>query len=573
MLIRSTFVIFSILILSAGNLCAATYHVATNASGASDNNDGLNATVNDNQSGPWKTLSKAAATATAGDTVLIYSGDYRSEDTGWGKGFINIVNSGDSAAAPITFKAAMDNQPIVNTLLVHEKRWITIDGLTFINPDFDLPATWRDMPEIVVDNDVPIDFSVDWETREASVRQRFSTYMSIRDELLGVYSNGIDIKSSQHITVKNNFIQRYAFGIQVRSNSSNILIEHNDISYCHDGIFTWQPAPAITDSIIRHNRLRQNFNNGMMVREFATNVLIENNVVHYSGTSHISVLRDSTQVTVRNNLGRYGGYYTEAMANPGSSAFNVHSSSVDNIFEGNIATDQVDLTGIDGNGFIADLMREGAGVVFRNNIALRNRGSGVRTTEAPFTKIVNNTFVDNGFGAGSDTKNGAGVQLSRDSDTDMTIANNIFYNNTPSGIKSYLLMDDQSQIENNLYYSSDGLPLIWDGYEAGDRAYYTLDAITENFGWESNGVNGDPQFIGEANSDFHLLPSSSIAIDAGRAIDGVDIDLDGSQRPNDDSVDIGAYELIKSGITRWCLGAVKYPMWTIRGVHSGGCIC
>jgi len=162
------------------------------------------------------------------------------------------------------------------------------------------------------------------------------------------------------------------------------------------------------------------------------------------------------------------------MTNPGSSAINVHTSGSGNVVEGNWATDQIDLTGIDGNGFIADLMRDGASILYRNNVALRNRGSGLRTTESPNTQILNNTFVDNGFGAGT-TTNGGGVQLSRDQDANMTIQNNIFVNNNPAGIKSYYLLDDQTLIDNNLYYSVDGAPLIWDGFNTDERAFYTLD--------------------------------------------------------------------------------------------------
>ncbi len=541
---RSRQLLIAVLVWVAGTLAgtvnAATYHVATEADGASDDNDGLSISAN-GATGPWKTLSKAASLATAGDTVLIYDGDYRSEETGWGPGTIYIENSGNSIDQPIEFKVADGNEAFVDTILVHDKRWISLHGFTFINPDFNLPATWQDMPEIVVDEDIAIDFDVDFEAREPIVRQRFSTFMGIKDELQAVYSNAIDIKSSENITVKYNFIQRYAFGIQVRDNSSNITIEHNDISYCFEGIFTWQPAPSISDSVIRKNRLRQIFNNAIMVREFANNVLIENNTIHYSGTSHITVIADSTNITIRNNLARFGGYYTETMTFPGSSAINIHTSGPGNVVEGNWATDQVDLTGIDGNGFIADLMRDGASIVFRNNIALRNYGSGLRTTISPNTQILNNTFVDNGFGAGT-TTNGGGIQLARDQDTDNTIQNNIFVNNNPAGIKSYRLLDDQALIDNNLYYSVDGAPLIWDGFNADERAFYTIDQIISDSGWEANGVNGSPQFVNLTAQNFHLSATSSLAIDMGASNNMVKQDLDGNNRPVGNSYDIGAYE-------------------------------
>jgi len=558
------------LIWVAGSLHAATYHVATDAAGASDDNDGLSLILSGALSGPWKTLSKAASIASAGDTVLIYDGDYRYEDTGWGPGTINVANSGTSDDQQIEFKVAEGNAALVDTILVHDKRWISLHGLTFINPDFNIPSTWQDMPQIVVDEDVPIDFNTDFATREPSVRQRFSTYMGIKDELLAVYSNAIDVKSSEHITITYNTIKRYAFGIQVRSNSSNITIEHNDISYCFDGIFTWQSAPSITDSVIRNNRLRQNFNNGMQIREFANNVLIENNNIHYSGTAHITVISDSSNITVRNNLGRFGGYYTETMTFPGSSAINVHTAGPGIIVEGNWATDQVDLTGIDGNGFIADLMRDGSGIVFRNNIALRNRGSGLRTVESPDTQILNNTFVDNGYGAGDAMTNGGGIQLSRDQDTNTTIQNNIFANNNPAGIKSYRLLDNQTLIDNNLYYSDDGAPLIWDGFNPDERAFYTIDQIIADSGWESNGVNRSPEFKNALEQDFHLATTGSPAIDAGAVLNTVTRDLDGNNRPTGSSHDIGAYEYSTDkcpvdNLTR----ALKNRTWALLSLPCG----
>jgi len=229
------------------------------------------------------------------------------------------------------------------------------------------------------------------------------------------------------------------------------------------------------------------------------------------------------------------------MTFPGSSAINIHTSGSGIVVDGNWATDQVDLTGIDGNGFIADLMREGANTMFRNNIALRNRGSGVRTTISPNTQILNNTFVDNGFGAGT-TTNGGGIQFSRDQDINNTVQNNIFVNNNPAGLKSYYLLDDQSLIDNNLYYSADGAPLIWDGFNADERAFYKLDQIVADSGWETNGVNGTPQFVNSTEQDFHLSAASSLAIDTGASISTVKQDLDGNNRPTGNSYDIGAYE-------------------------------
>ena len=538
-----TFVFLLALSIFSSPLYAATYHVAVNAPGASDSNDGQSFEFNGSSNGPWRTLNYAASVAQAGDKVLIYDGDYRQEHSAYGQGTIAVLNSGTSAAASIEFSAAPGHTPILDTLLVQEKQWIVVSGLTFSNPDFSLPANWQDMPQVVVDiPDQTIDFSQDWSQRESAVRQKFSTFMAMQDHFQSVYSQGIDIKASSNIRISGNTIERYSFGIQIRDKSSNVIIENNDISYCNEGIFTWREQPSIFDSVIRDNRIRQSFNNGIFVREGAYNVVVEGNMVEYSGTSHVTVLGQSTDIIVRNNVGRFGGYYSETMRHPGSSAFNVHTSYGGIIVDGNTAAWQVDATGIDGNGFIADLMLDGAGVLFKNNVAYRNIGSGVRTTISPNSLIVNNTFVENGYRS-NNAKNGAGVQLSRDQDINNTITNNIFLNNHPAGIKSYYLMDNQAEVNNNLYYSQNDRPAIWDGYNDGERSFSTVTEVFDNTGWEQSGVQGNPLLENTESLMFRPTPESP-AIDAGQRSESSLFDIEGRSRPQGNAQDIGAYELL-----------------------------
>jgi len=103
------FIVFSVLLLlshAASVAHAATYYVGQNVAGASDDNDGLASESGSANRGPWKTLSKAAAVAGAGDRVWVFDGDYRDEDTGWGVGHIPIVNSGEATDRMIVFQAA-----------------------------------------------------------------------------------------------------------------------------------------------------------------------------------------------------------------------------------------------------------------------------------------------------------------------------------------------------------------------------------------------------------------------------------------------------------------------------------
>lgn len=530
---------------------AEDYHVARNAANASDSNDGLAAHFVSGAQGPWLTVQHACYQAQAGDTIWIHNGDYRDEETGWGRrGTIWIDNSG-LENSPIRIVAAPGPRPVLNAMRIDNKSWIEVEGLSFVNIEFSLPGNWVNMPNVLVDDpEVEIDTDLEWEVRELQVRKKYQTFMEqIQDPLLSNYYSGIDCKTSDNVVIRNNTFRLYTFGIQVRANSAQVLIENNTIKYCNSGIFTWQPLPAITDSVIRGNTISQCFTNGIQVREGANNVTIEENDIRYNGTSHISILRSSTNCTVRKNRCVYGGYYTETMVNPGSSAINIHTSLGGNIVEKNFAGFQVDSTGLDGNGFIVDLMLQESGVLLRNNVSYRNMGSGIRMVESPNCVVVNNTLAENGYQA-VNPRGGSGVFLARDEDVDTTIANNIFYNNSSAGIKSEFTIENQSQIDHNLYYSQSGAPLIWDAYQFGQNAYHTLDEVRAETGYESNGIQAHPHFrldrsVLDGRSpglrSFRLFRASP-AIDRGLGLPLVADDYDGISRPLGKQYDIGAFE-------------------------------
>lgn len=197
-------------------------------------------------------------------------------------------------------------------------------------------------------------------------------------------------------------------------------------------------------------------------------------------------------------------------------------------------------TNVDGNGFIVDLMLDGHGVLLRNNIAFRNEGAGLNTTISPNCQIINNAFVENGFGSTS-PRRGAGIKLSRDQDIGQTIVNNMFVNNADSGILTYKLMDKQKTVDHNLYFSTANLQkhLIWDGYNAGEREYDSLAAVREQLRLEAGGKVGDPKFLNVEDLNFLLLPESA-AIDAGMQMESVVDDLSGRDRNG--PIDIGPLE-------------------------------
>ena len=90
--------IFALMLLGLCPLQAADYHVATTQPAASDDNPGTVAK-------PWKTIAKAAATAQAGDTVLIHAGTYAES--------VSVKNAG-TPDKPIVFKAYADDEVLMD---------------------------------------------------------------------------------------------------------------------------------------------------------------------------------------------------------------------------------------------------------------------------------------------------------------------------------------------------------------------------------------------------------------------------------------------------------------------------
>jgi parallel beta-helix repeat protein len=212
--------------------------------------------------------------------------------------------------------------------------------------------------------------------------------------------------------------------------------------------------------------------------------------------------------------------------------------------ERNFAAYQIDVTGTDGNGYIADWMVDKAGVLFRNNVAYRNMGAGFNVTESPNCVFLNNTMVENGYKA-VNPRNGAGIKLSRENARGQTVVNNIFYNNAAAGIKGDGTIRCQKLIDHNLYFSASNAPFIWDAYQFDRAAYRTIEEIREQTTWEENGLAADPQFVSSKLENFRLKTDSP-AVDAGRNVAEVADDFDGHPRAQGGKHDRGAFEFRSS---------------------------
>ena len=243
--------------------------------------------------------------------------------------------------------------------------------------------------------------------------------------------------------------------------------------------------------------MTQCLDNAIDLRDSSSNVYIWRNDVTYSGIGHISLLGEEetggiSECAVAYNTVRYGGFYSETMRFPGSSAISVNKSLQGNRIFGNSVGEQIDLTFIDGNGIILDLMKEGASVLVSRNICYRNMGSGLNTTVSPNARIYYNLFLENGIGS-SKLRNGAGIKLSRDDDVNQTIYGNLFAFNRAAGIITNDNINDQKRIDRNGYISIFA-PLIWDGFVPGQREYRSIRQIRIETGWERRGWAFGPLF-------------------------------------------------------------------------------
>lgn len=495
------------LILGLGPSQAAEFFVAQSAT-ADDANSG-------DADHPCRTITAAAARARAGDTITVLAGDYRSQDSGWGPGVIPLRIAGQEAR-PIRLVAADGAQVLVGSLALKQCRFLRIEGFHFRNAQMTEIGMWPDMPEIVRDQTAASPAADNRRQSEAERRSQikhvFRAYFERVKQL--EYATALDLQDCFHVELRHNSIDGYWAGIQCR-HCDAITIEDNQIGHCVNGIYTWQPSPALTRSVIRKNVISQSLDNGIDVREQSRQVRIEKNQVRYSGHSHISLQNGVQDCTVRHNEVWYGGYYSETMQYPGSSAISIHSSRSGIVVEGNLAAYQIDLTGIDGNGLIVDLMQDGAAVTIRDNRVWRNAGAGLNTTSSPQARIYHNAFVENGFK--SEGRQGAGIYLSRDEDVQHTIVNNIFAHNRTGGIVGYHNLSKQRRIDHNLYFCPDGQPLIWDGWEVDERSYRSLEAVQQHTPWERHGIVADPRFRDIEQADFRLR-SDSPAIGAAEAV-------------------------------------------------------
>lgn len=515
---------------SYGGSSARVLYVAQWAPGASDFNDGATASFESPGHGPFLTVQAAANVALPRDTIQVLVGNYL-EDV--------IITRSGITEYPIVFNGnnGKDKPAVVRSITALGSQYINIQGFRVIGP-FVLPPNWKDMPNTVVD-----DPGVGWidprigqdnpelhqANRYKKIWQKYATYMAWNAASwvphLGypdgyyysgpnAFSVGIAVKGASNITILNNIISGHQAGIGVLQNngipSSSITITGNSTSRCARGLWAWGEvlANAFDNLVVRSNAFDQSIDGGIVISS-ANHSTIEGNRITYSGTNHISLGTKNT--TVRANIMSYGGYYTEAMFFPGSSAISLCGNGIGpgNIIERNAISYQYDPTGFDGNGIILDT---GCGLivpqtVMRNNVIYRTQGSGITNTRSPGQIMVNNTIVEPGFqiaknASGEIVGNGFGIRSFFETSGNV-IANNIVFSPSQAAIGVSL---PPQHMDNDLFRLALGVPaaaLI----SSFPWTLYSLEQL-QTLRFELKGMKNDPLFLNMSALDFRLTPNS-----------------------------------------------------------------
>ena len=238
-----------------------------------------------------------------------------------------------------------------------------------------------------------------------------------------------------------------------------------------------------------------------------------NEGIHSNDSAHdITIrwneIRNIANHTATDQIGRDGIY--------------INSSQYNFTFDGNVWHDIGRTDGITPLHFDHGIYSHGQNMTIVNNVFYNmNRGWSIQLADAASNWLVaNNVFA---FGNANGEE---GQIMFWGNNPNITLRNNTFYYPNGNALTRYAATTTGSIFDHNIVYPGTGV--------IADATGFTL-------GSNQVGSNANPQFVNAAAYDFHAQ-SSGVGVDAGVNNSAVNVDIEGTNRPQGSSTDIGAYE-------------------------------
>ncbi len=482
-----------------------TYFVSTTGN---DSNPGTEAS-------PWRTIQKAANTATAGSTVNIRGGVYAE--------FIEVTVSGSSGNF-ITFQSYTGETAI-------------IDGTSF-----SLTSGSEHVVILMEDRSY-----LRWQGIE--IRNFRTSTQNVEINAIAVYG------TSHHIEILNNKLHHIEINVTQSSggNGHGILVVGNN------------GTTAITDVVISGNEvysLRTGFSECVTLNGNVNGFRVTNNVIHNCNNiaidmaGHYGACPNPVNDQARNGIcsgnivtdidsshnPAYGGDFTTGGG--GHSADGIYvDGGINIIIERNVvlrANIGIEMAS-EHSGKATSL------ITVRNNVVIEsytfgiaiggydtNRGSTVGC------KILNNTLLNNGTSGESD------IEVQFDTQ-DNVIKNNVIYGN---GL-GYFIHNGYTQntgnvVDYNLFFGPGGSGAALFAWKNVNYTGFT--SYKSGSGNDAHSIFADPLFVNLGAQNLRLQASSpALGVGDNSVVAGGDLDLDGQTRIQGGTVEMGAYEITSGG--------------------------
>ncbi len=450
---------------------------------------------------PWKTIQKAASSATPGSTVFVRGGVYNEA--------VTIAVSGNASDGPITFCNYPNESPIIDgtgltvpssvngLILIANKSYITVQGFELRNY------------KTSTKNLVPV----------------------------GIYISG----TGDHIQLLQNKIH----AIEHNGTSSSGTDAHGIAVYGTSG------TKSINNVLIDRNELyalKLGSSESLVVNGNVELFRITNNIVHDNNNIGIDAIgfegTASANDQARNGL--ISGNTVYNIDSYGNVAYG-SDRSADGIYVDGGKDIVIEKNTVHNANIGIELASEHSGKS-TSNITMRSNfvylcdiagiaigGYDTKRGSTENCKIVNNTLFQN-----DRLKNGNGEFYVQYDTRNNVFKNNIIWTNSQNiFISNAYTQNTGNVVDNNLYFSASGAN---DGtWEWKKVTYSTFAAYKTGTGNDANAKFTDPLIINSTTPDLHLKAGSP-AIDAGAVVDSIGtLDIDGEARVNK-VPDIGADE-------------------------------